>query len=274
MNEPASHFVPGRPRLHYLQWNPAGRPALVLLHGGTANAWWWRPMAARLANGPRLLALDQRGHGDSEWVTPPAYAPADYVEDLGRFIGALELQRPILVGHSQGGINALAFAGAHSAAVRGVVAIDSAVSSGSDRNRYLRRLRSLPMVVYPDLATARARFRLMPREGVVAPAILNEIAEHSLRPEPGGGYTLKFDRESFYGSDGIDVLAVITKIRVPVLLIRAEHSRIMTAEGARAAVAANPRVTLTEMPGLHHHVLLERPDQLAELVGRFVEELG
>jgi pimeloyl-ACP methyl ester carboxylesterase len=97
--QPLSRFVPGTPRLHFLEWNPAGIRTLVLLHGNCANAWWWQPTADALASADfRLIALDLRGHGDSEWVRPPRYAPADYADDLARVIAAVGADRPIAVG--------------------------------------------------------------------------------------------------------------------------------------------------------------------------------
>lgn len=273
LKPPSEHFLAGSPRLHYLQWNPAGEPAIVLLHGGSANGWWWQAVVEEMGAGPRLLALDQRGHGDSEWVTPPAYGPADYVADLRRFAGALRLRAPIIVGHSQGGINALAYAGAYREGARAVVAIDSPLRSSPQRDRFLRRLRALPTVVYADLATALARFRLMPDEGEVPGPILAEVAAHSLKPVPGGGYTLKFDRDSFLGRDGIDVLAAVAEIAVPTLLIRAEHSRIMSAQALAEAVAGNPMVRAQVIPGAHHHLLLEQPATVATLIRRFIAEL-
>jgi len=249
-----------------------GDPTVVLLHGGSANGWWWQAVADQMVTGPRLLALDQRGHGDSDWVAPPAYAPADYVADLHRMLGLLGLRAPIIVGHSQGGINALAYAAAHRDATRAVVAIDSPLRSSPQRDRFLKRLRNLPTVIYADLATAQARFRLMPDEGEVPGAILAEIASRSLRPV-GGGYSLKFDRESFLGRDGIDVLKVVATIGVPVLLLRAEHSRLMSAQALGEAVASNPLVRAHVIPGAHHHVLLEQPASVAELIRRFIDEL-
>jgi pimeloyl-ACP methyl ester carboxylesterase len=112
-----SGFVEGSPRLHYLEWNRRGEPTWLLLHGGTANGWWWEALVRELEQGPRLIALDQRGHGDSEWA-PPAYSPEDYAADLRRVTGALGLERPILIGHSQGGINAIAFASINPGAPR------------------------------------------------------------------------------------------------------------------------------------------------------------
>lgn len=273
MSDPASKFAATRPRLHYLEWNPAGAPHLILLHGGSANAWWWQPLAAELGPGPRLIAPDQRGHGDSDWVRPPAYAPADYAADVEALSAAADLHAPIIVGHSMGGINALALAVRRPDLARAIVLVDIAVRSSAVRDRFLKRLKNLPTVIYPDLETAIGRFRLMPQEGDLSPAILREIARHSLKPTVGG-FTQKFDRASFYGSDGMDVLQAIGRLQVPALLLRGERSRILTPEAARDAVAANPRVALRIIPGAGHHLLLERPALLAKEIRGFIATLG
>ncbi len=167
MTAPHSHLLEGSPRLHYLEWNAHARRTIILLHGNSANAWWWEQVARAIAPEYRLLALDQRGHGDSEWVRPAAYSPTDYANDIARFVAhvAANAEKAVVVGHSMGGLNVLAFARNHPEAARGAMAIDVAVTSSRGRDRYLRRLKSLPVVTYPDLATAKARFRLMPKEG-------------------------------------------------------------------------------------------------------------
>jgi pimeloyl-ACP methyl ester carboxylesterase len=270
MNEPASHFVAGAPRLHYLEWNPAGARTLLLLHGNSANAWWWRPMARALSGtNLRVLALDLRGHGDSDWVRPPNYSPASYADDLARLIRAARAQDSIVIGHSMGGIAVLAFARRYQRLARAAAAIDVAITSGPRRNRYLRRLRTIPTVSYPDLATAKARFRLMPNEGAIAPELIAEIAEHSVQRTSDGRYTMKFDRESFFGSDGLDVAVAINEIRIPLLLVRAECSRIMTAEAAANARRSNPLVELVTIPNAHHHLPLEAPQALAHALQEF-----
>jgi len=125
MNPPRSRFLDGSPRLHYLEWNPDGREALLLLHGTSANALWWQPLAdASDRNRFRLLALDQRGHGDSEWARPPAYSPDDYARDLEHFIRMSGLTRPIVAGHSMGGIAVLCFAARYGELARAAIAID------------------------------------------------------------------------------------------------------------------------------------------------------
>jgi len=274
MSDPASGFFEGVPRLHYLEWNPRGRRTLVCLHGNSANAWWWQPMTEALGELDfRILALDLRGHGESDWVRPPAYLPTDYAADVARFLGGMAPVNPVVIGHSMGGICALALVVNYPNLARAAVIVDVAVTSTQRRNRYLQRLRALPMVTYPDLETAKARFRLMPNEGAIAATTIAMIGEKSIGRADNGRYTMKFDRESFFGGDGLDVVDAICRVRIPLLLVRGESSRIMTAEAAERAAASNPVARLVTIPGAHHHVLLERPASLASTVREFVTGL-
>jgi len=275
MTAPHSHLLEGSPRLHYLEWNPDAARTVVLLHGNSANAWWWDPVARATAPEFRLLALDQRGHGDSEWARPPAYSPGDYARDLTRLVehASSGREKPVVVGHSMGGLNVLAFARQSPNSARAAMAIDIAITSSQRRNRYLNRLKGLPVVNYPDLETAKARFRLMPEEGVIATEVVHEIAEKSLARTDDGRWTLKFDRESFLGGDGLAVLDTIKEIRIPLMLVRAERSRIMTPEGMESARVANPQVRLITIPDAHHHVILEKPDAVARAIEDFAASL-
>lgn len=276
MSAPHSRIFDSSPRLHFLEWNPEAARTLVLLHGNSANAWWWEPVAGLLESSHRIIALDQRGHGDSEWVRPPAYKPEDYARDLAAFIEHhfRSREKPIVVGHSMGGLSVMAFARHHPRLARGAIVIDSALSSTRGRDRYLRRLKSLPVVTYPDLKTAQARFRLMPNEGGVAPEILHEVALHSLARTEEGRWTMKFDRESFFGGDGLDALEALAAIRMPTLLVRAEHSRIMTADAAEQARGINPLARLITIAHSHHHVILEDPATVASTIEEFAASLG
>jgi pimeloyl-ACP methyl ester carboxylesterase len=268
---PCSGLVQSAPRIHYLEWNRKARDSLILVHGNTANAWWWRWVVEALDDGSRrIIAVDLRGHGDSGFCRPPAYSPLDYADDLAHVIRGLELDRPLVLGHSMGGIAALGFATQYPDWARAVVAIDVAVTSTPRRNRYLRHLKALPAIVYPDLAMAIGKFRLMPREGEIPAEIIREVAERSLGHASNGGYTMKFDRESFFGSDGLDVAAAIRALTVPLLLVRAGQSRILTAEAAANAAASNPLVSLVTIAGGHHHLPLERPVDLARELLDFI----
>src|SRR6202050_84873 len=87
----------GAMRFHYLDWNGSGAP-IVFLHGGGLTAHTWDCVAATLRDRYRCVALDQRGHGDSEWSPVIDYRIASHVGDIEGYIDALGLERPILVG--------------------------------------------------------------------------------------------------------------------------------------------------------------------------------
>jgi len=275
MRTPVSRFVSGPPRLHCLRWEAAHRRAdtIVFVHGNSANAWWWRFVAESFESAASLIALDLRGHGDSAWTRPPAYSPHDYAQDIANLITEFELERPIVVGHSMGGVATIAFAERFPQLARAIVAVDVPVTSTPRRNRYLRHLKSLPKVVYPDLPTALRSFRLMPNEGEIPPEVVLEIAKKSLIRTEDDTYTLKFDRDSFFGSDGIDVAATITRLTLPLLLVRAGESRIMLADSAEKARESNRLVQLITMPGAHHHLPLEYPLELARALEDFARAI-
>jgi pimeloyl-ACP methyl ester carboxylesterase len=271
-SSPISFFIGQHPRLHCLRWNPGGRRTIILLHGSTANAWWWEPVVACLPSDLTIIAPDLRGHGDSEWISPPAYHPFDYAADLLE-LAAGSAGKPIIAGHSMGGLCALAFADLHPELTAALVAIDIAIVSSNSRDRFLRRLRGLPVVIYPDLETAQKRFRLMPGEGKIEADLLAKIAQRSIKPAAGGGYTLKFDRETFFGGDGIETSELLRRVKVPTLMVRGQYSPIMTAEASRQALESKPGLRFREIPGAHHHVILEQPALVAEAIYEFLKPL-
>ena len=107
-------------RFHYLDWGGSGTP-ILLLHGGGINSHTWDCVAVMLRDRYRCVALDQRGHGDSEWSPIADYRIATHVGDIEGFVQALGLEHPILVGQSMGGLNSIAYATRNSDHVRAMV---------------------------------------------------------------------------------------------------------------------------------------------------------
>ena len=110
--------------LHYLDWGAADRPPVILLHGITGHARVWDHLASRLLPGHRVIALDQRGHGDSDPAPDDDYGVATMADDVAAFATALRLPRFALVGHSMGGRIAIRYAGDHAAHLDRLVIID------------------------------------------------------------------------------------------------------------------------------------------------------
>lgn len=118
-------------RLAYREYTGEGRP-LVLLHGVASNARIWLPVVPLLAPRFRVLAVDQRGHGQSDKPSS-GYDFATVVEDVRQFIETLELKRPVVAGHSWGGNVALELAARHPEHVAGLVLVDGGFMEMSAR---------------------------------------------------------------------------------------------------------------------------------------------
>ncbi len=120
-------------RLHWLEWAPWGtavRPAILLLHGLSSNARYWERVARRMPN-RRLVALDQRSHGLSD--APPAGYGLDLLAaDAGGLIRELELNRPVVAGHSWGATVALEVGARLGELVSGVALMDGPIASISE----------------------------------------------------------------------------------------------------------------------------------------------
>ena len=93
------HVTVNGVRLRYLDWGNAGNTPLVCLHGHTGQAHIWDEFAQAMSSHYHVLAVDQRGHGGSQWADS-GYARDRFVEDLAAFVDALGLSRFVLAGLS------------------------------------------------------------------------------------------------------------------------------------------------------------------------------
>ena len=109
-------------RLHYRDWGGSGEP-VILIHGLASTCHIWDLVAPILSERFAVLALDQRGHGESE-KPDRGYDFATVAGDLRKFIEAVGVDRPILVGHSWGGNVAVEFAATYPAMAKGLCLID------------------------------------------------------------------------------------------------------------------------------------------------------
>ena len=100
-------------RVHYLDWGTAGRPVFVMLHGIGRSAHSYDHIARELRGDYQVIAMDLRGHGDSDWHADGAYLVEDYVKDLERLVEELGLRNLVLTGSSTGGRVAQVYAGLH-----------------------------------------------------------------------------------------------------------------------------------------------------------------
>ena len=111
-------------RFHYRDWGDPAAPPLVLLHGFTGNARQWDTFARAMADRYRVLALDQRGHGETDWPPDQGYSAARVHEDFIAFVATLGLERLAVVGFSFGCEVAYGYAVMHPAQVSRLVLVE------------------------------------------------------------------------------------------------------------------------------------------------------
>lgn len=255
--------------VHYMAWGERSLPTLVLVHGGAAHARWWNAHAPLLATHHRTIAIDLSGHGDSgqrdvynpETWAREAIAVAEHAGGAGR---------PVIVGHSMGGLVTILAAARHGQALDGVIMLDTPVrrpDPESDEGRGGRMFRAPK--VYPDRRTAMEHFYLVPPQPCDNDWLLEHIAYHSLRPTTDG-WTWKFDPRVFVAREGPisprDFANDLALAACRVAIINGAGSSIVDADvrefmaellaGSPAGAAGVPFV---EIPEARHHLLLDQP---------------
>lgn len=229
-------------------------PPCVLLHGITANACVWDPFALRLAERYRVVAVDQRGHGQSD--KPEAgYAATDFVADIRALVEDIGTEPAVVIGHSMGARNALAMAARHPDLVAACVAIDfgpgiePAVFDALDA-----RIAASPEVFADEDEVRRyltARYPTTPPD-----AIARRIA---------GGYRRRHDGRLVPWADRSAMVAASTglreplegdvlAVRAPTQVLRGGRSWIVSEAAFAGFQALRPDFTFATLAGVSHYV--------------------
>ncbi len=239
-------------------------PKLVLLHGGGANAHWWDHVAPALAVRFHVIAIDFRGHGDSDY--PECVEAGRFQLDLEAVLEHLGASDATLVGHSMGAHIALRHA-ARTRDPRALVAIEP-TRGASQRTRRTTRLALASRRSYRSESEAIARYRFLPRSPAASEALRRRRAAHSVRRDPDGRFGFKFDPRWFAlpPEPPLD----LGRVACPTLVVRGAESSLLTAQGAEALVAEVSGARLVEIEGAGHNVHLERPTEVLNALERFL----
>ncbi|HUF90858.1 MAG TPA: alpha/beta hydrolase [Candidatus Limnocylindria bacterium] len=259
-------------RLHLLEGGRTGGPVVCFLHGGSAHAHWFDAVLPHFADRFHVVSLDQRGHGDSQWASPPAYATEDFAADLAALMDGMGWPRMAVVGHSMGGHNATAFAAWHPERVSALVVVDSRPALPRERLESMHeRARRAPRL-HPTRESALRSFRLLPRETIAAPELLQHLAGQGLTNRDGG-WTYRFDPACNGARRPADLWPLLPRITAPTLIVRGELSPIMTPEIASRMLAAIPTARFVEIPGAYHHLVLDTPAPFNAAMRKFLDEV-
>jgi pimeloyl-ACP methyl ester carboxylesterase len=263
-HEEAAVVVRGA-RVHYARWGAGSGTPLLFVHGGAAHLHWWTPLVGFFVPPCDVVAVDLSGHGDSGWRE--AYTRATWAEELIAVArDAWPDRRAVIVGHSLGGLVSITAAACEGAAVRGLIVVDSPVRAPDSPVVDVPRIRSVP--TYPDLASAMARFRLIPPQPVAQHDMLAYAASHSFRVSPGE-VRYKFDPRITEATADRPAWADLAQVRCPHALVYGTESAVLTPEMRGPLSALFPPDAVVGIEGAYHHVPMDAPDAFAAAVLRF-----
>ncbi len=262
-------------RLHLLEWGDPANPTIVLLHGGNQSAHSWDLVALHLADRFHIIAPDQRGHGDSEWARDAAYGPDQMASDALQLIHEEELDRPIVMGHSMGGMVTMRLTSREPSLPRAVILVDvgpevSQRGAEQIRNFVVRNVEFDHLDEFIDRVAAYDPFRS--REH------MERTAKYNLVHRSDGKYVAKSDRilhdPGFrrQSGDRRDVADGFHQFGGPTLLVRGESSNILEADAAERFVSDLPNARLVEVPNCGHNVHSQNTPGFIEAVSGFLND--
>jgi pimeloyl-ACP methyl ester carboxylesterase len=265
-------------RFHYLEWGkPTDRP-LVMLHGMGQTAHSWDFAALALCDRYRIIALDQRGHGDSDWAPNAEYSLSDHQSDLAAVMTALGLDEIVLMGLSMGGRNAFTYAADHPAQVATLIVVDSAPElqrSGADTiRRFVEDMDVLDTFEEFVVKTKQYNPRRSDRQ------IRGSLA-NNLKQLPDGRWTWKYDK-IFRSSDAKpwtdpDIVArmwqKVEGVQCPTLIVRGAGSTVLSQETAEEMAERLPNGRLAVVPDAGHLVPGDNPTGFHQVVEAFLTDI-
>jgi len=286
--EAKSHRVPAADglELNLLEWSTDGTP-MLLIHGFSNEAHIWDDFVETVAPFYRVMALDLRGHGDSDWHPEAAYDYDDHVRDLECVLDHLEIDRVVLVAHSLGGRASMLFGGRHPERIAGLVIVDSAPEL--DPRGTARISIDTAQNQDPSFASVAEYERMLVHAYPAAtPAAVRRMAQYGLRENEEGRWVLKMDpaMRAAMKPEGEDQLAqaaerheryreemwqALARIPSPTLVVRGAASDIVSAEVAdRMVDDVLPQGQLAVVGQAGHSVMTDNPEGFARAVGAFV----
>ncbi len=267
-------------RFHYLDWGESYSTPVLMLHGFAQTCHSWDFAALSLCDRLRIIALDQRGHGDSQWAPDGDYSPEAHQRDLHAFVQALELGDLILMGLSMGGRSSFTYAAVHPERIKALVIVDAAPlhqRSGSDAvRRFVQAGDELDSI---DEFVGRAhRYNPNPRR---TPEQIKGSLLHNLMQLPNGKWTWKYDKalrapgRRPSPDPGLTrrLWGYMEKIKCPTLVIRGSESNVVSQDTAEEMCSRLSQGQLAVVEGAGHLVPGHNPSGFNRAVAQFLDGL-
>jgi pimeloyl-ACP methyl ester carboxylesterase len=264
------HTVLNSLRFHFEEWGEPGNPEILVLHGGNQSAHSWDLVSLHLADRYHVYALDQRGHGDSEWPRDLDSSIPARVSDALEFLRVQGIERPLVMGHSLGGRVAIGMALERPDVMRGLVLVDigpevSEVGAQVIGNFIGRTVEFDDLDEFLDNVVKYDKFRT--REHIA------RTVKYNMLRRADGKYVSKVDRRYVSYAGGELTFEQATSIELPVLLVRGAESDVLEAEPAQRFADGLPQGRLVTVDKTGHNVHSGNTLGFIDAVTPFVENV-
>jgi pimeloyl-ACP methyl ester carboxylesterase len=258
-------------RVHYLDWDNAGAPPVLCVHGYTSSAQSFNALARHFQDRFHIIAPDVRGHGESAWSPTGAYQYRDQVADVEAFVEQVGLAQFTLIGTSMGGIIAMAYAGAHPERLVRLVINDIGpdVEVGSQRITQMVGRRPEEFATLEEAMAYRCQ--MSPIVASRNEEDQRELALGVLRQRPDGRWVWKLDpayiqQRIQQGAPPRPALwPALQRLPCPTLVVWGRDSDVLLEAQARRMVEVLPQGELIAVPDVGHAPTLVEPAALAAL---------
>lgn len=259
-------------RLRYLEWGDVGAPPIVLLHRLEEAAGVWEQFATSMSKKYHVIALDQRGHGNSQLDLHDRYKLLDFVGDIRELVDQLNIGKTVLIGHSEGGRHAIEYTVRSPEKVQALVFVDGTLDT-IDRTSY-------PMVSGDLIGpTDNVSFaKLIERLRGMQPHSSEETLVDQIRC-----FTSEIDGDQYSWSRDPALLDVYEwsdmwnswkMLECPTLIVRGRQSKVLDHKTAVRMLEANFKTRLAELEGSGHWVHQEIPGAFEITLRWFLDGLS
>src|SRR5687767_8798562 len=273
--QPADRFLTVNSlRIHYVDWGPSTalgggteKPPLILIHGLDRVARTFDHVVPHFTNRYRVIAVDMRGHGDSEWDPQARYVVDDHVSDLEGLVAQLGLRNITLWGNSTGGRVVQVFAGKHPDLVARVISEDV----GPERpqqisDSYARRVKQEDQ----GWASEEELFATLMKATGASEAVIRPYVRYGTKRRGDGRLVWKRDPNLVKGFVATDLWSVVRAITAPTIYILGGRSNIVPPATQDELRKALPRVEIVTIPDVGHYPSDEKPAEFVAIVDRFL----
>ena len=261
--------------LYYLDWGTEGKPKVLLLHGLRGHCHSWDDVSTEFYQNYHIFALDQRGRGESDWAPGGDYSSDSFVADLEGFCAAVGLDKFILIGHSMGGRNSMAFAGKNAGMIEKMVIIDI----GPDLNPIGSGRITQEMIEVPEeFDSFEDVFEYQSKQNrFCSEPVLRRRLTYATRELPNGKFGWRYDleireqRRNSTGAKQPDLWLTLPKINCPVLIVRGSETDTLSLETAEKMVEVLPDGKLVHVERAAHMVFEDNPEGFISILHNFLD---